>query len=77
MSTVVQNPVNPTPPAQTQAQTQHLLQLIWTYALGQVAQGNTTALIIPGELKSLVSQECIDELKDRYRQVALPTLHKR
>lgn len=63
MSTYLHDPVAQAPLAQSQ----HVFQLIWTNALAQVAQGNTNALLIPGDLKSLVSQEILEELKTRYR----------
>ncbi len=63
MSTLVQDPLE----ADNSAKPRHLLQLIWTYAAAQVAQGNTSALIIPSHLKSVVSQADLDNLKNRYR----------
>jgi len=59
----VQNPVAQDPLVQTQ----HVVQLIWTNALAQVARGYTSVLLIPGALKSLVTQEGVEELKSRYR----------
>lgn len=59
----VQNPVAQAPLVQTQ----DVIQLIWTNALAQFAQGHTSALLIPGVLKALISQEGVEELKTRYR----------
>ena len=63
MSTYVHNSVAQAPLDQSQ----HVLQLIWTNVLAQVAQGNTSAVLIPGDLKSLISLQSLDELKTRFR----------